>query len=268
MADYTIREYEARDIPALIKLWQEIFGDTEEVISAFFRLLPEMGSCVVAELEGSIVGMTSAITGLELIVPGNAPQRLGYIYAVATAESARHCGIGAALTKSACTLARDKGAEILCTLPAEDSLYAWYEELMGVKCALYREGFETTPNAGKNVKKISAAEYSAARERLLEDRIHLRANQAVIDFAEVFYGTYGGGLFACGDGICAAYGDKNCTVIKEVIAKSPAQAAAGLAQYLGAEKARYYLPAPAGEKYLAAEPGCVPTDCIYNLSFD
>lgn len=268
MADYTIREYEARDIPALIKLWQEVFGDTEEVISAFFRLLPEMGGCMVAELEGSIVGMTSAITGLELIVPGNAPQRLGYIYAVATAETARHRGIGAALTKRACTLARDKGAGILCTLPAEDSLYAWYEELMGVKCALYREAHDTAPKALTFVKKISAAEYSAARERLLAGRVHLRANQAVIDFAEVFYGMYGGGLFACGDGICAAYGDKNCTVLKEVISPYPEETAAGLARYLSTEKARYYLPAPAGEKYLAAVPGCVPADCIYNLSFD
>lgn len=269
MADYNIREYRCEDIPALIALWQEIFGDTEHVVSEFFRILPGMGSCMAAELEDKIVGMTSVLTGLELITEAKSV-RCGYIYAVATQNEARHIGIGAALTRRACAWAKEHGAELLCTLPAEDSLYAWYEELMGVNCALYRSSFETAPKAGKEVKKISAEEYLALREKLLSGKNHLRANSAVIDFAEAFYGSYGGGLFKCGGAVCAAYGDEKAVSIKELIAPhdDAEEVAASLGAYLGTEKIIFTLPSPEGSKYLSAPANAVPADCIWNLTFD
>lgn len=269
MADFTIREFKADDVPALVSLWQEIFGDTAHVVSEFFRILPGMGNCVVAELGGEIVGMTSVITGLELVTEEKT-SRCGYIYAVAAKSAARHRGIGAALTRRACEWAKEHGAELLCTLPAEDSLYAWYDELMGVNCALYRSSFETAPVSGKDVKKISAEEYLALREKLLSGKNHLRGNAAVIEFAEVFYGSYGGGLFRCGDAVCAAYGDEKAISIKELITPcNDAEAvAASLGAHLGTEKVIYFLPSTEGSKYLSTPAGAVPADCIWNLTFD
>lgn len=269
MADYNIREYRHEDIPALIVLWQEIFGDTKHVVSEFFCILPGMGTCMVAELDGEIVGMTSVLTALELITDTK-PVRCGYIYAVATRSAARHMGIGAALTRRACDWAREHGAELLCTLPAEDSLYAWYEDLMGVNCALYRSSFETVPKSIKEVKKISAEEYLALREKLLSGKNHLRVNSAVIDFAEAFYGSYGGGLFLCGDAICAAYGDEKSVSIKELITShdDAEDVAASLGAYLSTEKVIYTLPSSTGSKYLSAPTDAVPADCIWNLTFD
>ena len=43
MAEMLFREYRSSDIPALTSLWTNIFGDSESLVSAFFRILPETG---------------------------------------------------------------------------------------------------------------------------------------------------------------------------------------------------------------------------------
>lgn len=265
-----LREYEDADIGALCALWESVFGDKAELIREFFRLLPDMGFCAAAELEGEVVGMASVLTALELVTPGADAVRCGYVYAVATEPSSRGHGIGAALTEKVCELAKAAGASMLCTLPAEDSLYPWYERIMGVRCALYRKSFETAPTGGQPVLRLSASEYLNRREALLAGKAHLRAAPAVVEFAEQFYSVYGGGLFLCGESLCAAYGDRKCIYIKELISPDGKSepAAAALGAFLGAEKVIYFLPSESGDKYISALPGAVPSDCVWNLSFD
>ena len=268
--DVKLREYSGGDIPALCALWESVFGDKPELIQEFFRLLPDMGLCAVAELDGKIAGMASVLTALELVTPGGDSARCGYVYAVATEPSFRGRGIGAALTEKVCELAKAAGASVLCTLPAEDSLYPWYEKIMGVRCALYRQSFETSPAESLQVRRAKASEYLKRREELLADKSHLRAAPAIIEFAERFYSVYGGGLFLSGDGLCAAYGDTKCLYIKELISPNGRNepVAAALGAFLGADRIVYSLPSESGDKYISAPPGAVPSDCVWNLSFD
>ena len=268
--DVELREYSGGDIPALCALWEAVFGDKPELIQDFFRLLPDMGLCAVAELDGKIAGMASVLTALELVTPGGDSARCGYVYAVATEPSFRGRGIGAALTEKVCELAKAAGTSILCTLPAEDSLYPWYEKIMGVRCALYRQSFETAPAESLQVRRLKASEYLKRREELLADKSHLRAAPAIIEFAERFYSVYGGGLFLSGDGLCAAYGDAKCLYIKELISPDGRNepAAAALGAFLGADRIVYSLPSESGDKYISALPDALPSDCVWNLSFD
>ena len=111
--DVKLREYSGGDIPALCALWESVFGDKAELIQEFFRLLPDMGLCAVAELDGKIVGMASVLTALELVTPGGDAARCGYVYAVATEPSFRGRGIGAALTEKVCELAKAAGASVV-----------------------------------------------------------------------------------------------------------------------------------------------------------
>ena len=67
MADYTLREYRASDIPALSFLWRDVFGDPLPFTAEFYALLPDMGSAVVAEMDGKIVGAAHVLTGFELV---------------------------------------------------------------------------------------------------------------------------------------------------------------------------------------------------------
>lgn len=270
------RQIRPAEFPALISLWQRTFGDSEPVIRAFFRLLPDMGLGVTAERDGRILGMAYAVTGLELVTGDKPPQRCGYIYAVAVEPDCRGLGLGRALTVKAAELSRERGAEIICTLPAEPGLYPWYESIIGVQRALDRrtvavkavEKDAALPCAG-----LDSAAYGARRETLLEGRAHLRLNQAALEFQRQLCAGYGGGFFACGGGIAAAYADGEQVLIRELLCTDPAEMeniAASVAAELGVNQALVYLPARPGrgEGYIAAEPGAVPEGCHWGLSFD
>ena len=131
---FLIRGYAPADEAALTALWKRCFGDSEELIHGFFAMLPELGAGVTAELDGKPVGMAFAICGMAL----SSGEKCGYIYAVAVDESCRGFGAGAALTRAAADAARGLGAEIICTLPAEASLYPWYEKLISTRFTLCR----------------------------------------------------------------------------------------------------------------------------------
>ena len=78
-------------------------------------------------------------------------------------------------------------------------------------------------------------------------------------------------LYACGGGICAAYLEDGAAVIKELIAPDGTDAvdiATSIGAWLGTKLAVCYLPAPDGEPYLAAIPGEIPSDCVWNITFD
>lgn len=272
MTDFALRPYRPEDIPALAELWRKTFGDGKHLIKEFFRLLPDMGIGVAAIAEGQVVGGAYAVTGLELLEAGKPPVMCGYIYAVAVDESCRGRGIGRALTLRAAELARRRGAELICTLPAEASLYPWYESILGVRRALDRTVRPVKSEAAPCVR-LSAEEYRLRRERLLEGRPHLRLSLPCLSFQQALCEEYGGGLFACGSGIAAAYTDGERSFIRELLCAGEAERAriaAATGAALGVSEVLVYEPARPGEgtAYIAAPPGTVPTDCQWNLSFD
>ena len=271
MSDAVIREYRGGDIPEMSVLWQAVFGDSEGLVNSFLQLLPGMGTAAVAEVNGKIAGAAYAVTGMECVRASGKAQTCGYIYAVAVAPEFRGSGIGRALTERSAELARDRGAEIICTLPAEESLYAWYKTILGTECALHRRRFEVKAAAVIPGQNLSAAEYGQRREALLRDRCRMRPSRTTLEFQRRFCEELGGGLYACGGGICSAYLEDGAAVIKELIAPEGADAAdiaAAIGAALGTEHTVYYLPSPDGEPYLAAEPGKIAPDCVWNITFD
>lgn len=271
MPEYAIREYRPGDIPALSRLWQAVFGDAPELIEAFFRLLPDMGSGVLAEQAGQIVGAAYLINGLELAVPGREAKNCGYLYAVAVAPAFRGSGIGAALSQAALELGRKRGAQFFCTQPAESSLFAWYERILGLRCAL-RRSQQRIPSGGDALSMpLSVTEYKMWREQMLRSRAHLRLSDAALEFEYRLCRICGGGFYAVGDGIAAAYVENGETVVRELLAGEETDLiplAAALGTLLGTEEVLLCVPALTGDAYLAAEPGVLPQDCVRNLSFE
>jgi predicted N-acetyltransferase YhbS len=270
MSEYTLREYKAEDSSALNNLWQQVFGDPEALVAQFLRRLPELGVGAVAVAEGKAVGAAYCLDG-ELCLSDGSVRPLGYLYAVAVSPEHRHQGLGARLSELAAELSTKRGAEFICTLPAEQSLYAWYQEIIGVSCALHRRAATVAAEAHLGCERLSAQEYLRRRELLLSGKNHLRLSPAAMEFAELFYSAFGGGLYGCGAGLCAAYSDGKTVLIKELLCPDGVSAqsmAASLAAQLGCGKAVFYLPAADGEAYIAAPEGCLPGDCIWNLSFD
>jgi len=271
MSDLCIREYEKRDHAALTRLWAETFGDDEALISAFLRLLPEMGGCVAAEREGRIVGAAYLITGMELASPAGEKQLLGYLYAVAVEPAARGRGVGAALSRAAFDWGRARGAQILCTQPAEPRLFDWYGEVLGVRCALRRRVETYSSAALEPCMELSCTDYRFWRERMLQERPHIRLGDAALSFQQLLCRSYGGGFFAVGDGVAAATLENGRCVVRELLCPDEAgrrALAASLGAQLGAAETLLYTPDPDGEPYIAAPDGALPPDCVWNLSFD
>ena len=271
MAEYTIREYRAGDIPALSFLWQDVFGDPLPFTAEFYAMLPDMGSAVVAELDGKLIGAAHVLSGFELVTRRKKAPVVGYIYAVMVTAQRRSLGVGKALTLEAAALARRREAAVICTLPADAPLYGWYHRLLGIECVLHRRRFEIGCAPREQVMELSATEYMHWRETLLEGKNYLRPSQPTLEFQRRFCKFFGGGLYACRSGICTAELDGDTCLIKELIARDSedcAQIAASVGHLLGAKTCVYYLPAPDGESYRAAQPGSVPADCVWNLSFD
>ena len=113
-----LRPVSSQDTEQLVSLWNRVFGDPPALIERFLSLLPEMGCGSVAERDSRILGSAYLIHGFELLVPGEASVRCGYLYAVAVDEDSRGKGLGRELSRAAVSYGKENGAELICTLPA------------------------------------------------------------------------------------------------------------------------------------------------------
>ena len=273
------REYRQCDIPALTALWSTLFGDSETFVSAFFRHLPDMGSCLVMELKGKIMGMASVITGCELAGCGSPGKEhapvIGYIYALGIGEDFQGNGFGSMLAQKTGELAVSREADIVCTLPASESLYSFYEKALGFKTALFRKRYETVAEPVEMTMKLSATEYSMFRNSMVGTGPYLHPSFFTTDFLKSLCEEYGGGLFASESGICSAQTDNGTCVIHELICRGAERCravAASVAAALGCEKAVWFTPAlpsdPGAEPFIAAPPGSIPENTVWNIAFE
>ena len=271
MTEALLREYRPGDAPALISLWCRVFGDPEALPACFLQLLPELGSGVVAELGGELAGAAYIVDALELVHADGSSRRCAYLYAVSVEERFRGLGLGAAVTQSASALGKERGADFVCTLPADRGLYNFYEKQIGVRCALRRDKRTLPARPGEKPLPLSAADYLRRREALLQGCCHQRLSPAAMAFEENNCRLSGGGLFAVGQGLAAAYlADGRC-VLRELLSPGPAKRedlAAAVGYALSCDQVLLYTPALAGEPYLAAPEGCIPADCVWDLAFD
>ncbi|MBO6041142.1 MAG: GNAT family N-acetyltransferase [Oscillospiraceae bacterium] len=262
-----VREIRPEDSAALIDLWRRVFGDPEELAASFLRLLPEMGGGVAAFADGEPAGAAYIVTGLKV-----GDKRAAYLYAVAVSPPFRGMGLGERLSVSAAVLGRRLGADFVCTLPAQPGLYDWYEKRIGTRCALYRRSEVIDAHEGPALIPLSPAAYNERREELLAGLPHLSLSEAAITYESINCRCFGGGLYAVGGGIAAAYVEDGRAVLREVLCSDPAgrpALAAAAASALGCAQALLYSPGGHGdEPYLAAEPGALGTDCVWNLAFD
>ena len=265
-----IRHYRKEDIPAMRALWRRVFDERESYLDAFFTLLPDIGgAAVAADDSGALLGAAYALTGYELLA-GDEDPHVGYIYAVAVDESARGRGIGAALTKKAAEICREREAVIVTTLPAEEGLYAWYEACIGTEHVLRRESKTVPARKTVDIIKLTGTEYMLWRENMLRGRAHIHLSTPMMETQRAMCEAYDGGLYASTDGIFAAYRDGERLILPEVLCAQgvPDETAASAAAFLGCREAVFCTPsAQGGEAYVASDTA-LPPDTVWNLTLD
>ena len=265
--EYTLRLTAQEDHPALAALWQKTFGDPPELVAAFFRLLPELGFGVTALLDGRPVGAAYGITAFTLRGRG----RCCYLYAVAVEPACRGGGIGAALCRAVMEEGRRRGCSLPCTQPAEESLYGWYRRILDLEGVIFRRFFRVKAAALLPVLPLDAERYAARRRELLAalPGAVLDAAPAALRFEEALCRSCGGGLYAVGPGLAAAYPEDGVCQVRELLLPGKeADAAASLAACLGLPQAVYALPAESGEPYIALPEADAAGISLWNLSFD
>jgi len=133
-----LRPARPNDVPQLKELWKLVFGDTDELIDAFFELLYSDCRTAVIEEGGHIVAAAYAIR----------LENIRYIYAVATHPDHRGKGYGEAVTCAAA------GGEPACLYPASEGLRGWYARRMGAESVSMAPCREAVPLA-----EITAEQY-------------------------------------------------------------------------------------------------------------
>lgn len=269
MAEALIREYSLRDVPELIKLWTTVFDDTNSFCEKFFGALPDMGSGVVAEIDGKIAGAAYTLTGQEL-VDGEKRAVVGYIYGVAVYEQYRHRGIGESLVNAVYELSKKRGAAIVATLPAEKSLYGWYEKFAGLKHTLKCEKLVVKSASSETVMPVTSTEYMMMRENMLRGKTHIHLSDYSLEFERKLLNEYGGDLFMAESGLCAAYIDCGRALVREVIAPNRETAlriTESVGAFLGTGECEVRLPCAEGTEYVLSDRP-LPDNCVWNLTFD
>lgn len=189
------------DLPAILALWGEAFGDSPEAVSYFFQSFP---NCIsyVAEDAGMVVSMVHALRQtLSPDIPA------AYIYAVATRRSHRGKGLCRDLMAFAEQDLQKRGFACAVLTPGELGLFDYYDRL-GYQIAFTRR---RTPFPGGT--PISLDAYLTRREQLLTVP-HVVYDEATLRYAAAAYDL---SFYETATGIAAASDVYTAEVLPEDI---------------------------------------------------
>lgn len=272
MPDAHIRRAVPADLPALTQLWQTAFGDPPELIAAFYDRFPPETAAWVVEDEGRATTAAHLLGG-KLHTSGGAVRPCTYVYAVSTAPERQGRGYASALMRRFAADA-DAGGCILYTLPAEPSLYGWYQTVMGTTQTARGERLHITREPDMqclpDVEPVSAQEYAALRERVLHGSAHVELSAELLAFQADLCDLCGGALVRVGSGCAAVERDAGRLLIKELLGTETAPAAQALLAAFGAQEAQLCTQCPGGTQALAAyRPfSCAEPDVLWGLYLD
>ncbi len=181
------------DEPALRALWKEAFADTDAFLDIFFKtgFSPNRCRCMVegGEMKSALYWFDCAFNG----------QKYAYLYAVATAVSARSRGLCTALMEDTHALLRQLGYAGAVLVPGEKSLFAFYEKL-GYRTATRVDEFTCACPGGMAfpLRALTAGEFDSLRKAYLPHGGMVQEGKTT-----EFLGSYA--CFAGGDGFLMAY---------------------------------------------------------------
>ena len=170
MPDMRIRRAAPADLPVLTRLWQAAFGDPPELIERFYRRFPPAKAAWVVEAGGCVVTAAHLLEGrLHTADGGVLP--CAYVYAVSTDPAHQGNGYASALMRRF-AMDADVSGRVLYTLPAEASLYKWYQEVMGTtqtargeRIRIARHFAECYPHQRAGIRRTSGAAAAGANLR-------------------------------------------------------------------------------------------------------
>jgi GNAT superfamily N-acetyltransferase len=206
-----IRFATGSDRGRLKRLWGDIFGDTPEMVEAYFAHRHRDENMLVETQGDDIAGMLTMLP-LRLATPGKSfPAR--YIYAVATDTRYRNLGVSTRLLEHAHTFMQGRGEAAAILVPASPSLFDFYGK-RGYKTAF---SLDTVRFEDKNLppfpsdgyfKPCTPGEYAGIRDKAFSSsRLYACWDENSVAYAVMSFGPEGGvtRLSSGNGGGCAAW---------------------------------------------------------------
>lgn len=181
-------------IPGLRDLWKEAFGDTDAFLDHFYHTGFSKDRCRCICLDGKI------LAALYWFDCRWQDRNLAYIYAVATAKSHRGQGLSRKLMENTQTLLLSLGYSGVVLVPAEPSLFAFYEK-MGYRCfGGIRQWQCAAGEKAITLKALTATQYAQLRQPMLPAGSVLQEG-ALLNFLSTYARFYQGDdfLLCCAD---------------------------------------------------------------------
>lgn len=149
------------EIPGLMKVWQESFGDSEEFLEVFFRTGFRTDRCLCITEWGHVA---AALYWFDCELDG---RKLAYIYAVATAEASRGRGLCRELMEETHKALRSRGYAGAVLVPGDRGLFRMYEKMGYRRCRGIEERVVSAGQIPEELHPATPEGYEARRRALL-----------------------------------------------------------------------------------------------------
>lgn len=163
-------------------LFTEAFRDGA-FTDLFFRTGFSPARCLAA-FDGTLL---AALHWFDCSLDG---KKSAYIYGIATFEAHRGRGIGSKLIRAALAHLNSAGYDVILLVPAEESLFAYYERFGFHTVSTIRE-VPVAAGTPLPIRKLTAAEYAEARRALLPEHSLIQEGPCleILDGYAEFYTT-------------------------------------------------------------------------------
>ena len=180
------------DFESVTDLWSRVFGDSPDIISKFLDAHFGDDTLLVYEADGKIAAMFFLLKGDVVISGKEYPSR--YLYAACTDPDYRGRGIMAELIETAHQICALKSIDYICLLPAEESLYGYYERfgykpLYGIRI-INKSAFECAQTESDS-GSFDNHSLNEVRDRAFANINYFKWNKNAVDFAFDFNEYYG-----------------------------------------------------------------------------
>jgi predicted acetyltransferase len=199
------------DVNSLKELWLQTFSEDKQQLDSFFEKLFSPEICFTAKSDGELVAM---LYMLKTSVNGH---NAGYLYAVATKAEFQGRGIISKLINYAID---NSNIELCITLPAEDSLYGFYEKLgfcnNSVNTATVSRSQLSSMAKPYKKDELVVSNYCGIRNRVLKNNF-LFWNNNHINFAMDYESAYGAKVIKSNFGYAIVSMENDTAVVSEII---------------------------------------------------
>jgi ribosomal protein S18 acetylase RimI-like enzyme len=215
-------------IPQLVKLWKEVFGEYDGFWELFLDTAFSPDHCRCIAEDGQV------IAGLYWFDCSCERDRIAYIYAVVTDPQHRGKGLCRKLMADVHALLQSRGYDSVMLVPANEGLREMYRKMGYEDCTTISSLSCDAGNSPVQIRNVSAEEYAALRRKLLPEKAVLQEGVQLPFLAAQAQ------LFTGNDFLLAAWLDGEKLHGMELLGNTAA--APGILRALGCAKGVFQIP--------------------------